>query len=901
MLKLFRLISLIGILSLFEIPALTQVIEENSNNEYIFFEELAERLEDMHEIRIFYDPVIFSDNRFHTSILDYSKEDVLNRISRTLSCTYYILRNDIVVFVPRGIIATGTENLDLGDIITIGNIQEYGKSSVAMVTGQILDGKTGAPLPGAILYNEKYKLGTSSDAKGRFSLEMPVGEYSLTIKYVGFEDRIVKLKVLSSDDVELELFESSVQLEEVQVVSDISSSLKRTQMSILEFDIKDLKELPTVMGEKDVIKSIAFLPGVQTAGEFGTGFNVRGGSNDQNLILLEGAPVFNTSHLFGMISIVNSDMVSGVSLLKAGIPAKYGERASSILNIESGPENPESFKLKGGIGLFNSRMNMEMPLINKKASLIVGGRSSYSNWLLRELPDVELINSSAGFYDTNAKLTINLNQKNKLSFFVYNSEDDFSFNQVKKYNYGNTLASVNWNYVVNEYISSRLVASYSRYNYAITELDTLERSKSNKINADLNYYSIKSDITWSPNKSHIAEFGANAIMYGINPGGISPVGEESEIVNFVTQKEQAREIALYLSDDFKLSDGVRVEAGLRYSMYSFLGPSNEIIYDQTEDLGHANIIGMKEYSKADKIASYSGLEPRLAVRFMLDKQSSLKFSYNRINQYVSLVSNTTVPTPSDLWKLSDQYLKPLKADQFAVGYFNNFFANTVEFSAEVYFKKMNNILDYKNGAQILLNDQLELELINTDGYAYGMEFYLSKKVGRLSGWLSYTYSRSMRYSSSLYESEQINGNDKFPSNFDKPHNFVAIANYHLTKRWRVSGNFSYSTGRPVTLPEIKYLYDQYQLVHYSDRNKYRLPDYHRFDISVTMDESLKIKKRWKGSWILSVINVYGRKNAYSAFYQKDSPGLDTKYSDYSLLKMYIIGRPLPTLTYSVTF
>jgi len=366
-------------------------------------------------------------------------------------------------------------------------------------------------------------------------------------------------------------------------------------------------------------------------------------------------------------------------------------------------------------------------------------------------------------------------------------------------------------------------------------------------------------------------------------------------------KERAGEFALYAGDDFNITPKIAAEVGVRYSLYLLLGPGTVNMYRSGSPIIAENIIDSISYSKNEVIKSYHGLEPRLSLRYSIDEFSSVKASYNRMNQYINLISNASVMTPTDVWKLSDRYERPLRCDQFAIGYFRNFKQNAIETSVEIYYKLLKDVIEYKNGAQILLNNHIETDLVNAKGVNYGAEFYVKKNTGRLTGWASYTYSRSMRQTNGAEASEQINSNNYFPSNYDKPHNIVINANYHISRRWRFAGSFLYSTGRPTTLPELKYNFNGYQLIYYSERNKYRLPDYHRLDVSITLDESLRLKKKWKGSWTFSIVNLYWRKNAYSIFYQKDTPTESNNYRQYSLYKLYIIGRPLPTITYNISF
>jgi hypothetical protein len=783
----------------------------------------------------------------------------------------------------------------------VGNPLEYGKTSTALLRGIIYDGKTREPLIGAVLYDEKTKTGTSTNQRGEFSFRLPVGDLSLRLTYIGYEESVEEIRLLSDGSMDFEIFESSHSLDEVTIMARKAEvNLTRTQMSLISLDSKTLRELPTSLGEKDIIRNLTLLPGIQSVGEFGTGFHVRGGGADQNLILIEDVPLFNTSHLFGMISIINSDLVSNVTLMKAGIPAKYGERASSVMDIRMSGKSTET-KFNGGIGLINSRINFETPLFNERVSILLGARSSYSDWLLRSVPDTDLMNSSASFYDLTGMITYQLNPKNNFSVFGYRSSDSFNFAENANYAYQSNLGSFKWNTILNSRLSASLVAGFSTYQYQITEDEEINPFEAYRLSSAIDYRTMRGNIMYFPSPNHSLDMGINAVRYEISPGAIQPLEESSLVIEKELAKEKALEIAVYVSDNITISEHLSAEVGLRYSFYRQLGPGTVFQYEEQSPLIPENIRDTILFRRNQTMAQYGGLEPRINLRYSINQLSSLKLSYNRINQYVNLVSNTSVITPSDLWKVSDHHISPLKSDQIGVGYFRNFLNNSVEASVEVYVKHFQNVVEYKNGAQLVMNDLIETELINARGYNYGLELYVRKNSGRLTGWTSYTISSSLRQTKSQLSDEIINGNKTFPSNYDKPHNLVMNANYHISRRWKLGGTFTYNTGRPVTLPEIQYRFGRNEIIYFSDRNKYRLPDYHRLDLSISLDENLRKYQKGKGSWTFSIMNLYGRKNAYSVFYKKEERSPETNFKAYNLYKLYIIGRPFPTLTYHFSF
>jgi hypothetical protein len=757
-------------------------------------------------------------------------------------------------------------------------------------------------LPGAKIYVKDLKIATATDMNGKFELTLPVGEHLVEFTYIGYEDNVRDIKLVSNGNINFELFEKSIKIKEVIVTAERAEfNVTGTQMSLLRLNAKAIKEMPVSFGETDIIKSMSLLPGIQTAGDFGSGFNVRGGGADQNLILIEDVPLFNSSHLFGLNSAINPDNVANVTLLKAGIPARYGERASSVMDIRLVKDISDKIRAKGGLGLLNSRLSVQIPLFDKKASLLLGARSSYSNWLLHQLPDIDLRNSSASFYDLNVLFTFNLNPDNKLTIFGYSSNDKFSFNKNTHYEYSNLLSSVRWTHLFSRKLSSSFLVGYSQYTFRVNEYDTLHLPDAYQIHLKTQYNNLKWNFAWLPNDNHSIDFGFNAFLYRIMPGEESPYGTESFIKPFTVQSEKGLEMAAYISDNFDISPKLNTELGLRFVHYLSLGPGSILTFLPDLPRSLQTISDTLHYKNNQIIHQYSGIEPRIAFRYSLNDVSSVKLSYSRINQFINLISNNSVMSPTDTWTLSSTDLKPLFSDQFAVGYFRNFTQNIYEISVEAYYKTLHNVIEYKNGARVLLNDHLQTDLLAAKGYNYGVELYVKKNSGLITGWISYTFSRAMLKTDGASEDMKINNNNYYPSNFDRPHNLVINANYHISRRWRFSGTFIYNTGRPITLPELKYSFDRNQLIYYSDRNKYRLPDYHRLDIAITLDENLRLKKMWKGSWTLSVINLYGRKNAYSVYYAKEDSRNYQSTGTTRLYMLYIIGIPLPTLTYNFTF
>ncbi len=846
---------------------------------------LINALEERYSTRIFCRDEWISDFTVDEEMYDLPLERIITLISRASNLTVFRI-DDYIVLAPA---AEQHERHDLYDehIISVGDPFEYGRYSSAVLSGTISDGQTGETLTGAVIYSERTGTGVSAGREGEFSLSLPPGEHRLTISFIGYETSSRRIMVYGPGSHDFELFEESMQLDEVTIMAQrAEANITRTRMSMINLDRGMINELPGTMGEQDIIRSMSLMPGIHTVGEFGSGFHVRGGSADQNLVLIEGIPLFNSSHLFGLTSVVNPDMVTSVTMTKAGIPARYGERASSVMDIRIKPEEVPGTTLTGGIGLLNSRLHLKTPVFTDKVQLSAGARSSWSDWLLSRIPDEDLMNSSAGFYDFTGTLSVSANPKNTLTLFGYKSHDNFSFAGNTSYSYGNTLGSLRFNSIAGDKLSFSLNAGFSKYEYNVTEDEEQKPFEAYSLDSEVNYYSLKSNFMYFPNTDHNIEFGFKAIHYDIDPGTLMPAGSESNIMPKTISNERAVELGLYLSDNFSLTPDFAIEAGIRYSHYLFPGGA------LTDTL---------QNTAKEAVDGYGGLEPRLGMRYIIDGESSIKVSYNRIHQYINLISNTSVMTPSDIWKLSDAHLRPLRSEQYAIGYFRNFLDNTIETSVELYYKRLHNVIEYKEGARILMNETLEADLINASGQNYGIELYARKNSGRLTGWASYTLSSSVRRSTADHPEDQINRNEYFPSNYDKPHDLSVNLNYNVTRRWVVGGTFAYSTGRPVTLPELYFYHGNTRLVRYSDRNSYRLPDYHRLDLSVSLRENLRTDRRGKGYWTFSIINVYSRKNAYSVFYEKNDATTGSRENMFSLYKLYIIGRPLPTLTYNFTF
>jgi hypothetical protein len=865
-------------------------------------QEFFSTLENNYGIRFFYKKDWIKSKEANGNFTETPLIQVLNKVFTGNDLSFKFFQNSAVVITPLNADGGLISVTDESHVLVIGDPLNQGRYQRAKISGRVLEGKTGEPLAGALVFNPESKTGVVTDSKGRFSIELPTGEMHLKISFMSFADQNLKLHLIQDGNADFELFEETHSIGEVKVLSE-NSKASKAQTSMVNMSAVTVKELPVLMGEADLIKSIVMMPGVQSVGEMSSGFNVRGGNTDQNLILIDGASVFNSTHLFGFFSMINPDAVEDATLFKGGIPASYGERISSVMDIQLRRGNPKNLSINGGIGIINSRLTVEGPFSKKKkSSFLIGGRSTYSDYLLQQTKNASLMNSVAHFYDINGTANIELSPKNHLRLMGYLSSDVFNLNSSTLYNYSNALGSMNWKWNLSDRLISNLTLAYSKYNMKADQKDALTPAADYTLKTDIQYGNVKYGLSFFPNDNHRINTGFQAIGYWINPGEITPSQTPSNVVESTMRPEQSAEVALFADDDFNLSEKLAFNVGLRYSRFINYGPGLVYVYAPGVPKSVNTIIDSTIYKSGEIIKAYQGFEPRLSMKYALQNGGSLRLSYQRIHQFVSQISNTAVLSPADYWKSADPYIAPLINDQIAIGLFKNSSDAVFETSFEVYYKNLQNLLEYKNGAQLMMNPHIETDITLAKGYSYGFEFLAKKSTGRLNGWFSYTFARTFRKGDGEFPDEKINGGEYYPSIYDKPHDLSTVMNYKISRRWRFSGNFVFTSGRPITLPEQKYIYGDNQVVIFSDRNKYRMPPYHRMDVSLTLDENLRKKHMWKGSWTFSIYNLYGRHNPYSVFYRKaPQSNLGTDYSSYNIYKLSIIGVPVPSITYNFKF
>jgi TonB dependent receptor/CarboxypepD_reg-like domain/TonB-dependent Receptor Plug Domain len=762
----------------------------------------------------------------------------------------------------------------------------------ALLSGYIRDAKTGEAVAGASVYIDKPKrIGAFSDQYGYYSISLPKGRHVLNIQSIGMKDTHRQIVLSGDGKFNIDLIGQVMMLRNVIVSAEKMSNIKGVQMGVQKLDVKTLKQVPVVFGEADLLRVLLTLPGVKSVGEASTGLNVRGGSADQNLILFNDATIYNPAHFFGFFSAFNPDVVKSVELYKSSIPARYGGRLSSVIDIEGREGNKKEFSGSAGIGLVTSRLEIEGPLVKDKTSFILSGRTTYADWLLNLLP-AQYKNSKASFYDLNLNISHQINKNNNLYLTAYTSKDNFNLNNDTTYGYRNLNLSLKWKHSFNDKLYGVFTTGYDRYAYDITS--TMNPVNAFKLDFDVNQSYFKAQFNYYLNPKHALEFGVNTLYYKLHPGTFDPVGEPSLQVPDTVAQEQALESALYISDKYSITPSFVIEAGLRYSVFNSLGPATINEYapgiPKTED----NVIGVKTYSAGQNIKTYSGPEYRLSVRYEFTDDFSIKASYNTERQYIHMLSNSTAISPTDIWKLSDPNILPQLGSQISLGLYKNLKNNTIETSVEVYYKNIQNYLDYKSGAVLVLNHHIETDVINTRGKAYGVEFMVKKATGKLNGWLSYTYSRVLLKQDDPNAGELINNGAYYPADYDQPNSATMVGNYRINHRFSISLNSTYSTGRPITQPVgVYYYFNSYRTL-YSDRNAYRIPDYARTDFSMNIDGNHKVHQKFHNSWTLGVYNIFGRHNPYSVYYVSQN-GVVNGY------KLSIFGSAIPFINFNIKF
>lgn len=764
------------------------------------------------------------------------------------------------------------------------------------LSGIVSDAKNNETLIGVTVSVKNQNYFLSTNEYGFYSITLPKGDYELEITYLGYETIIQKFTLQQNSTKNFTLTEKGELLDEVTIVDKNKSNTRKAEMSVNKLSISTIKQMPVVLGEVDIIKSLLLLPGVTNAGEGQSGFNVRGGGADQNLVLLDEATLFNTSHLFGFFSVFNPDAIKDLKLYKGGIPARFGGRASSVLDIYQKDGNNKAFHANGGIGLISSRLLLEGPIVKEKGSFLVGARGSYAHLFLKLANNDNL----AYFYDLNTKMNYKINKNNTLFLSGYFGRDIFSINKSFSNTYGNSTLNLRWNHLFNDRLFSNASMIYSDYYYGL-QLDFIGFNW----DSGIKNYNFKYDFKYYANDKLKVNFGANSIYYDFNPGVIKPIDENSSINYRQLEKKYAFEPSLYVDAEQKINQKMNIQYGLRYSMFYRLGSSNVNNYQNNQAVLFNPTLGIYEsatpinssYFGSNKtIASFSNFEPRFALSYEINDSKSVKFSYNKMAQYLQLVSNTASPTPLDVWTPSDTFIKPQIANQFAVGYFSNLKEDAYSLEIESYYKHIQNRMDYIDGANLVANEAIEQVILNGEMRSYGLEVLFRKNSGRLNGWISYTLSKSQQRTPGREATETgINNGVWYRSAYDKTHNLAVTSSYKLNPKWTFSGNFILQTGQPVTYPNGQYEYQGLIIPSYGLRNQNSLPTYHHLDVAATLTPKQNTKRNWKGEWVFSIYNLYGRKNAASISFRQNSES-----GNNEAILLSIFGM-VPSVTYNFKF
>lgn len=749
-----------------------------------------------------------------------------------------------------------------------------------VLSGHITDALTGEDLPGAtIVVDNAAHLGTASNSYGFYSITLSPGKHSVRYQYVGFISQVIEINLTENIKLDVELKEQTIELGNIVVTGERPDrNVSSVEMGNVKLAPKEIEKIPVIFGEQDIIKTMQLTPGVKSAGEGNSGFYVRGGGIDQNLILLDEAPVYNASHLLGFFSIFNSEAIREANLMKGSIPAEYGGRASSVFDIKMKEGNLKNYGVTGSVGLISSNLAVEGPIVKDKGSFIVSARRTYADLFLKLSKEEDLQNTILYFYDVNLKANYKINDRNRIYLSGYFGRDDFGFADEFGFDWGNATGTIRWNHNFGEKLFSNSSFIVSNYSYDINILGDVDVTIGSQID-DLN---LKQDFTWYASPRNTIRFGGNVIYHSIMPGEIT-VSANSGINAETIETRKAIEWAAYVSNNQNISERLKLYYGLRMSLFSNVGPGEFYEFNESKEL-----INTRNYSDFEFVNTQGGIEPRLGLNYMLNSKSALKTSYNRIFQYLHLLSNSTTTTPTDLWLPSSNNVKPQISDQISVGYFRNFKDNEYESLIEIYYKDLKNQIDYKNGAELVFNSTVEAELVFGRGWAYGAEFMFKRNFGRLNGWISYTLSRTLR------QFDDINNGNPFPARQDRIHDLALVGIYQISPKLTASANWIYYTGNAVTFPSGKYEIDGVTVGYYTERNGYRMPPYHRLDLGLTWER--KKNEKFESAWNFSVYNAYARENAYFIqFRQNEENPNKTEAVQFALFKI------IPSVSYRFKF
>lgn len=873
--------------------------------------EIIEIIEKKSEYRFFFLDDWLDDTPISISFKDEKIDNILNSIFKDSKINYYIHNKNQVILTSGNLVKNSIydvnntsssnelapvlveskTNID-ESIIKIGK-ETKSKRATYTLSGYIINDKNNTPIEGVTILEKEKNIYTTSNKKGYYRLELPYGKNDIETSFVGFDSNYKKLIMYNNGQLNFSLNPKSEELDEVVINANKKDNIRQTVGGISQIKTQDIKNIPLVLGERDILKVAITLPSIKSAGEGAEGVNVRGGKVDQNLFLLDNGVIYNPTHFLGLFSAINPFTTNDLKIYTGNIPAEYGGKLSSVFEITTKDADVKKFKGEASIGPVTGNLNVEIPVVKDKSGLNLGVRGTYSDWVLGLIDEKNFEKSSASFYDVIGKYTHRINDNNTVKFTGYYSRDQYQIASDTINKYGNTMFSLNWHHKFNDKNRGNLILSNSNYSFDI-DYETND-TKAFNLTYKINETNLKLKMKYDHSETHKFDYGFEAKLYRVNPGKIVPNGANSIVSPLDIQEEKALENALFISDEIKVTPKLNFNVGLRLNQYLALGASTQREYQSGGPKNPTTLVNSTTYGNNEVFKTYHNFSYRIASRYAFDNSLSLKASYNKAFQYIHRLNNNTTATPIDTWRLSDSNITPQESSQFSLGVFKNLDDQDIELSLEGYYKTYKNILDYKIGATLLLNEQVETQIIQGNGKSYGVEFLLKKNSGRLNGWFSYNYSRSLIQLNSMFQEERVNGGKFFPTNYDKPHDLNLILNYKFTKRYSFSTNFSYQTGRPITYPTGKFIYQGAEYLTYSNRNQFRIPDYFRLDVGINIEGNHKIKKFAHSFWNISVYNVLGRNNPYSVFFQTSGTGNVEAYQSS------IFSHPIPTITYNFKF
>jgi hypothetical protein len=884
------------------------------------FETLVRQVHASTDVRIYYKPEWFEGLSFSYSADSVSLEEAMDQVLKGTGLHFQFISDQRMMILPDGRLQVTLPVLSSQDFSTqpgpegswegtepgeeflrgtraehIPRIVVVGKESlsgrgIARVKGKLTNLENGEPILGATMVELESGKGAVSDQNGNVTMALVPGRHQVRFSFIGMETVQLTLDVLSDGEFLLQMRPAMIAIDEVQIMGQQYREINTTDIGVERFSMNSLKQVPVFMGERDVIKISKLLPGITSAGEASVGVNVRGGNVDQNIFYINRVPVYNTSHLFGFFSAFNSDIIREFSIYKGNVPVTYGGRLSSVFNIHTRQGNNQIYTAHAGISPISAHATVEGPIRKGKSSFLVSGRSSYSDWILNRMEDPNLRDSEAFFYDFAGTLNFQPNSKNEFSLFYYQSYDRFRYTTLSDYEYANRGGSLSWEKHISPALTSKVTGTISSYSFGHTEKSELSGSYNHDYM--LNHNEVVAELSWVPGLKHKVDFGANAILYRLDRGMVEPFGEASIWSPVNLGFEEALEGSLFVSDNIQVFPWLNLYAGLRYSLYSKLGPQTVMLYEEGQPKSIETISDSITYESFEPITFHSGPEVRAAVNFKLGPNTSFKLSFNQMRQYLFMLSNTVTISPTDQWKLSDYHINPQSSVQYTGGFFRVFPRTGISTSIELYYKYARDIVEYKDGVDFIRNPYTETLVLQGEQNAYGAEFMIQKSTGRLDGWISYTLSRSEMLVEGTLEGENINHGKPYPSNFDRPHVLNVVANYDISRRFSISSNVVYMSGRPITYPTSLYYINDIAYVDYFKRNGFRIPDYFRVDLSLNIEGNLKARKLFHSTWSFNVYNLLGRNNPQSIYFQPH----EYFVQGYSFS---VIGVPIFTVSWNV--